>query len=142
FVPQPPPVVAVETVVRGSTHKTASEQNATAYFRTVAGLIRQGALALEHAHQLGVVHRDVKPANLLLDERGHLWITDFGLALFQANLQLTRTGDMLGTMRYMSPEQASGDRVVLDHRTDVYSLGVTLYELLTLEPVVAGAEPH
>jgi serine/threonine protein kinase len=137
-----PPNAALETAVRGSTHKTASERNSAAYFRTIAGLIRQAALALEHAHQLGVVHRDVKPANLLLDERGHLWITDFGLALFHANLQLTRTGDMLGTMRYMSPEQTSGDRVVLDHRTDIYSLGVTLYELLTLEPVVAGAEPH
>ncbi len=133
----PPP-----TVIASSTRKTASERNSAAYFRTAAGLIRQAALALGHAHQLGVIHRDIKPANLLLDERGNLWVTDFGLAHFQANMQLTRTGDMLGTLRYMSPEQASGDRVVLDHRADVYSLGVTLYELLTLEPVIRGDEPH
>jgi serine/threonine protein kinase len=131
-----------QTAIPGSTRKTASERNAAAYFRTVAGLIRQAALALEHAHQLGVIHRDIKPANLLLDERGNLWVTDFGLAHFQANMQLTRTGDMLGTLRYMSPEQTSGDRVVLDHRADIYSLGVTLYELLTLEPVIRGDEPH
>jgi eukaryotic-like serine/threonine-protein kinase len=138
----PPTARELDTFVHSSTFKTASERNANAYFRTAAGLIRQAALALDHAHQLGVVHRDIKPANLLLDDRGNLWVTDFGLALFQANLQLTRTGDMLGTMRYMSPEQASGDRVVLDHRTDIYSLGLTLYELLTLQPAVAGDEPH
>jgi serine/threonine protein kinase len=136
------PAPSQETLVHRSTFKTASERNASAYNRTAAGLIRQAALALEHAHQLGVIHRDIKPANLLLDERGNIWITDFGLALFQANLQITRTGDMLGTMRYMSPEQASGDRVVLDHRTDIYSLGITLYELLTLQPAIAGGDPH
>jgi serine/threonine protein kinase len=141
--PQSPPTACeLDTFVHSSTFKTASERNANAYFRTAAGLIRQAALALDHAHQVGVVHRDIKPANLLLDDRGNLWVTDFGLALFQANMQLTRTGDMLGTMRYMSPEQASGDRVVLDHRTDIYSLGLTLYELLTLQPAVDGDEPH
>jgi len=149
FVPAPPIAVAAAasieaaaTKARSSTIRTANERNTSAYFRTIAGLIRQAALALEHAHQSGVIHRDIKPANLLLDERGNLWVTDFGLAQFQANMQLTRTGDMLGTLRYMSPEQASGDRVVLDHRTDIYSLGVTLYELLTLEPAIDGDEPH
>jgi hypothetical protein len=136
------PPVAAATKAHSSTFRTASERNTSAYFRTIAGLIRQAALALDHAHQSGVIHRDIKPANLLLDERGNLWVTDFGLAQFQANMQLTRTGDMLGTLRYMSPEQASGDRVVLDHRTDIYSLGVTLYELLTLEPAIDGDEPH
>jgi serine/threonine protein kinase len=146
----PPPIIdvvtpsaaATKTKERSSTIRTASERNTSAYFRTIADLIRQAALALDHAHQSGVIHRDIKPANLLLDERGNLWVTDFGLAQFQANMQLTRTGDMLGTLRYMSPEQASGDRVVLDHRTDIYSLGVTLYELLTLEPAIDGDEPH
>jgi serine/threonine protein kinase len=112
------------------------------YYRRVAGLMAQAAEALEYAHQQGVVHRDIKPGNLLVDARGHLWITDFGLAHFQVDTGLTQTGDVLGTVRYMSPEQASGQRVVLDHRTDVYSLGATFYELLTLNPVFAGASRH
>src|SRR5262249_48545762 len=77
----------------------------TAHFRTVAGLGVQAAEALEHAHQEGVVHRDVKPSNLLLDARGKLWVTDFGLARFQHDSTLTASGDLLGTLRYMSPEQ-------------------------------------
>jgi WD40 repeat protein/serine/threonine protein kinase len=108
------------------------------FFRTVAHLGVQAAEALEHAHQLGVIHRDVKPANLLVDVRGNLWVTDFGLAHCQSLAGLTMTGDLMGTLRYMSPEQALVQRVVVDHRTDVYSLGVTLYELLTLEPAFAG----
>ncbi len=76
-----------------------------------------------------MVHRDVKPANLLIDDAGRLWVTDFGLALMQSDTRLTMTGDLVGTLRYMSPEQALAQRVVVDHRTDVYSLGATLYEL-------------
>ena len=111
----------------------------SAFFRNVAGLGLQAAEALEYAHLQGVVHRDIKPENLLLDVRGNLWITDFGLAQFyDADGGLTRTGDLLGTLRYMSPEQASGRAVVLDQRTDVYSLGLTLYELLTLERAIPG----
>ncbi len=105
-----------------------------AYFRNIARLGMEAAEALEHAHQEGIVHRDVKPANLMIDARGHLWVTDFGLARLQNDSGLTFTGDVLGTLRYMSPEQALGRRGLLDHRTDIYSLGVTLYELLTLEP--------
>src|SRR5205085_5778169 len=101
----------------------------------------QAAEALDHAHQAGIVHRDVKPANLMLDERGNLWVTDFGLAHVQhSEASLTRTGDLVGTLRYMSPEQALAKRVVIDHRTDVYSLGVTLYELLTLHPALDGRD--
>jgi hypothetical protein len=111
-----------------------------AYFRTVANLGIQAAEALEHAHQMGVVHRDIKPGNLLLDTRGNLWITDFGLAQFQAGPDLTMTGDLIGTLRYMSPEQVLAKRVVIDHRTDIYSLGATLYELLTLEPPFSGKD--
>jgi serine/threonine protein kinase len=109
-------------------------------FRAVARLGAQAAEALEHAHQLGVVHRDIKPGNLLLDARGELWVTDFGLAQVQGDPKLTLTGDLVGTLRYMSPEQALAKRVPIDHRTDVYSLGVTLYELLTLEPAFAGTD--
>jgi serine/threonine protein kinase len=108
------------------------------FFRTAARLAAQAADALEHAHQFGIVHRDIKPANLLVDENGQLWVTDFGLAQFHADVSLTQTGDILGTLRYMSPEQANGQRVLLDHRTDVYSLGATLYELVTLEPIFPG----
>lgn len=108
------------------------------YFEAVARLGLQAAEGLEYAHQLGVVHRDIKPANLLLDVQGTLWITDFGLAQLQTDGGLTQPGDMLGTFRYMSPEQASGKAVVLDQRTDIYSLGLTLYELLTLERAVRG----
>jgi serine/threonine protein kinase/Tfp pilus assembly protein PilF len=108
------------------------------YFRTVARLGAQVAQALEHAHQQGIVHRDIKPANLLVDGRGDVWVTDFGLAQFWSDARLTRTGDVLGTLRYMSPEQALANRVPVDHRTDLYSLGATLYELLTLQPTFPG----
>lgn len=108
------------------------------FFRTVARLIRDAALALEYAHKSGVVHRDIKPGNLLVDRTGNLWITDFGLAQFHEEIGPTRTGDLLGTLQYMSPEQASGQRVVLDARTDVYSLGATLYEMLAIRPMFDG----
>jgi WD40 repeat protein/serine/threonine protein kinase len=111
------------------------------YCRDVAGLGIQVAEALEYAHQEGVIHRDIKPSNLLLDDRGQVWITDFGLAHIQGAEDLTLTGDVLGTLRYMSPEQANGrNRKLLDDRTDVYSLGVTLYELLTLRPAFTAED--
>jgi serine/threonine protein kinase len=108
------------------------------YFRAIAAMVLQAAEALAYAHRLRVVHRDIKPANLLLDSRGTLWITDFGLAQMYSDSNLTQTGDLLGTLRYMSPEQASGRAVVLDQRTDIYSLGITFYELLTLERAFPG----
>jgi eukaryotic-like serine/threonine-protein kinase len=120
-----------------STERSAREP---AFFRKAAQLGIQAAEALEHAHQLGVIHRDVKPANLLVDVAGNLWVTDFGLAHCQSQAGLTMTGDLVGTLRYMSPEQVLAQRVVVDHRTDVYSLGVTLYELLTLEPAFPGCD--
>lgn len=114
-----------------STHRLVRSRE---FFQLVAQIGIQAANALEHAHQMGVVHRDIKPSNLLLDADSHLLVTDFGLARTNLATELTMTGDLVGTLRYMSPEQASGNVHVLDHRTDIYSLGVTLYELLTLRP--------
>ena len=110
--------------------------------REIARLGGQAAEALEHAHGLGVVHRDIKPANLMIDSAGELWITDFGLARFRGDVSLTRSGDLVGTLRYMSPEQALARRGVVDQRTDIYALGLTLYELLTLRPAFDGRDHH
>jgi eukaryotic-like serine/threonine-protein kinase len=125
------------SLVAGSISTQRSQRNSE-FFRTAARLMVQAAEALEHAHSFGVIHRDIKPANLLIDTRGNLWVTDFGLAQIMADGQLTHTGDLVGTLAYMSPEQAGGGRAPLDHRTDIYSLGATLYEMLTLEPLFGG----
>jgi WD40 repeat protein/serine/threonine protein kinase len=102
------------------------------YWQSVARVGLQVASGLEHAHQQGVLHRDIKPSNLLLDTRGTVWITDFGLAKEADDRQnLTDSGDVLGTLRYMPPEAFDGQA---DVRSDVYSLGLTLYELLALQP--------
>src|SRR5438132_274160 len=99
---------------------------------------------------MGVVLRDIKPGNLMLDNSGGLWITDFGLAKLASPAgiasparqggEITLTGDLIGPLRYMSPEQALAKHGLIDHRTDIYSLGATMYELLTLKPAVAGAD--
>jgi tetratricopeptide (TPR) repeat protein len=111
-----------------------------AAFRQIAEWGIQAAEALEHGHSIGIVHRDIKPANLLIDGHGALWVTDFGLARTAADAGLTMTGDVLGTLRYMSPEQALARHGLMDHRTDVYSLGATLYELLTGRPAIEGQD--
>jgi serine/threonine protein kinase/WD40 repeat protein len=106
------------------------------YWQTVAQIGVQVADALEYAHRQGIVHRDIKPSNLLLDARGTVWVTDFGLAKAADQQNLTHTGDILGTLRYMPPEAFEGKS---DHRGDIYSAGLTLYELLALRPAF-GAE--
>lgn len=123
------------------------------FFRTAARFGYQTATALEHSHGLGVLHRDIKPANLLIDDKGDLWVTDFGLARLKEGVELTRTNELPGTLRYMCPERVMGQSSGDDVRGDVYSLGATLHELLTLQPVydardsqellrqVAGGEP-
>lgn len=104
--------------------------------RFVARLGLQVAEALHYAHGLGTLHRDVKPGNLLLETSDHLWVTDFGLAKALEAEGLTHSGDVLGTLQYMAPEQFAGS---YDARSEVYALGVTLYELLTLRPAFAGS---
>jgi WD40 repeat protein/serine/threonine protein kinase len=101
------------------------------YWQSTARIGFQVADALEYAHKQGVQHRDIKPSNLLLDTQGTVWITDFGLAKADDQQNLTHTGDLLGTLRYMPPEAFEGRT---DARGDVYALGLTLYELLTLRP--------
>jgi WD40 repeat protein/serine/threonine protein kinase/tetratricopeptide (TPR) repeat protein len=101
------------------------------YWQSVAQIGVQVADALEYAHRQGVQHRDIKPSNLLLDTRAAVWVTDFGLAKVDDQPNLTDTGDILGTLRYMPPEAFAGQT---DARSDVYALGLTLYELLALRP--------
>jgi WD40 repeat protein/serine/threonine protein kinase len=137
--PEAPPLPASRTGPARPATSGSSTRNRE-YVRGAARLALQAAEALDHAHARGIVHRDIKPGNLLLDARGRLWIADFGLAQVRGDDRLTLSGDVLGTLRYMSPEQALGRRVVIDGRTDIYSLGVTLYELLTLRPAVDGRD--
>ena len=101
------------------------------YWNAVAEIGIQVSRALAYAHGYGVWHRDIKPSNLLIDRSGTVWLVDFGLARIADDNELTQTGDLLGTLRYMAPEQVVGE---FDHRSDVYSLGLTLYELLTFRP--------
>ncbi len=109
------------------------------YWRNVAGIGAQVAGALHYAHKQGTLHRDIKPANLLLDARGTVWVTDFGLAKLAEHEDLTTPGGMVGTLRYMAPEQFEGHS---DARSDVYNLGLTLYELLTLRPAFDETSHH
>lgn len=110
-----------------------------AYWQSVARIGVQVANALQHAHDQGVLHRDVKPANLLLDRRGTVWVTDFGLAKGGEQDDLTRTGDVVGTLRYMAPEQFEGNA---EARSEIYALGLSIYEMLALRPAFDETERH
>ncbi len=107
------------------------------YYREVARLGAQVADALAYAHKRGVLHRDIKPPNLVLDAMGNVWITDFGLAKFEEGDDLSQSQDLAGTLAYMAPERFRG---VSDPRCDVYALGATLYEMLTLRPPFREAD--
>ncbi len=132
----------LRTARPGSTFSRHYSEDRAAYCRAVARLGIQAAEALYHAHEYGVLHRDIKPSNLLVDHPGKLWITDFGLARVQNSPGITVTGDIVGTLRYMSPEQAAGEHTLVDTRTDIYGLGATLYELLTLRAAFPGEDRH
>ncbi len=111
-----------------------------AWVRTCLRLVLAAAEALAHAHGRGVVHRDVKPSNLMLTAAGRVVVIDFGLAVAEGTSRMTRSGAFLGSLPYMAPEQVRGDRDALDARSDVYALGVCLYELLTLRsPFESGS---
>lgn len=113
------------------------------YWQNVAGAGIQAASALHYAHANGVLHRDIKPGNLLIDLQGTVWLTDFGLAKMADQVArdgaLTRTGDTVGTLRYLAPERFRG---VVDARSDIYSLGLTLYELATFRPAFDEEDRH
>ena len=113
-----------------STERSNDRQS---FYRRVARIGSQAAEAIHYAHQQGVIHRDIKPSNIMLDRQGQVRITDFGLARILADPNLTASCDVLGTLRYMSPEQVAA-RGIVDHRTDVFSLGLTLFELMTGQP--------
>lgn len=102
-----------------------------------AGIALQAADALAYAHRMGVIHRDIKPGNLLLDEQDTLYVTDFGLVKLADDSSITETGDLLGTLRYLPPEAIQGN---FDERGDVYGLGLTIYELLSGQPAFSEQE--
>jgi serine/threonine protein kinase len=136
--PSPPAAVSGTTAPIGAASASDfSTQDDYRYYRSVAGLGLQAAEALAYAHSQRVLHRDVKPSNLLLDEQGRVWLTDFGLAKDERGDDVTGTGDLVGTLRYMAPERFRGQT---DARCDVYSLGLTLYELLTLRAAFDGTD--
>ena len=107
------------------------------YWQSVARIGLQAADALNYAHSLKTLHRDIKPANLLLDTQGTVWLADFGLAKAAQSENVSLSKDLVGTLRYMAPEQFCGKS---DHRSDIYSLGLTLYELLALRPAYAETD--
>lgn len=128
-----PEKVLTEKIIKEWT--TLRQVNPLEYSRRVALLFAQVAEGLGHAHSHGILHRDIKPSNLMLDKEGVIWITDFGLARINKEEDLTATGQLVGTLRYLAPERL---RKQESAQSDQYSLAATLYEVLTLQPVYDG----
>ena len=129
----------VMELVRGPTLRERLDEQRFLSPEEVVRLGTQVADALGAAHQAGLVHRDIKPANILLCEDGRVMVTDFGIAKIRDDPDVTQTGTMLGTVKYLAPEQVRGER--LDGRADIYALGVVLYESLCARPPFAGETP-
>jgi serine/threonine protein kinase/tetratricopeptide (TPR) repeat protein len=127
---------AAPAVLPGQSELSGVESNYRRYCRNAARIGLQVAEALAYAHARGVIHRDVKPSNLLLDTAGVVWVSDFGLAQTEDH-GLSKPGEVVGTLRYLAPERFRG---ACDARADVYALGLTLYELLTLRPAFGGSD--
>jgi eukaryotic-like serine/threonine-protein kinase len=130
---------ASSVTLPGQAGLSSATDSAHQYARSVARVGLQVAEALDYAHQHGILHRDIKPSNLLLDAHGMVWVTDFGLAKIASDSDLTRTGDIVGTIRYMAPERFEGR---CDVRADIYALGLTLYELLARRPAFDAEDRH
>ena len=115
----------------------AAVSTSNSWWQNIAEIGAQTASALEHAHGNRILHRDIKPANLMIDPANNVWVTDFGLAKQFDSNDLTRTGEVVGTLRYMSPEQLNGNA---DERSDIFGLGLTLYEMAALQPAYAASD--
>lgn len=130
----------IETAFHRNSNSQPTPPSDAEFYRGLAKEMANVADALHAAHTMGIVHRDIKPSNLLIDSSSHVWITDFGLAHVEDGLNLTYSGDIIGTFQYMSPEQASGKRERVDCRSDIYSFGATLYELFTGHSPFSGMD--
>jgi serine/threonine protein kinase/formylglycine-generating enzyme required for sulfatase activity len=119
-----------------------SEELHPGYYRSVAIFLVELAEALQAAHGAGVIHRDVKPQNVLVTPDDHPKLTDFGLARITDESAISMTGDFAGTWLYMSPEQVTASRIEVDHRTDIFSLGIVMYEMLALQRPFDGDTTH
>jgi serine/threonine protein kinase len=124
-------VVASPSTLLESAKSSSASAAARMYFENVARIGIQAADALDYAHRHGVLHRDIKPSNLLIDHGGTIWVADFGLAKTRDDDDLTSTGDVVGTLRYLAPERLQGR---CDATADIYGLGLTLYELAAMRP--------
>ena len=126
--------------LEGPTLQQEVRQKGALPFTRVMYIVGQLADALDYAHQQGLVHRDVKPANIIIGTQDHITLTDFGLVKAASSSKITGEGAAMGTLKYMSPEQAVGKK--LDFRSDIYSLGVVVYEMLVSEPPFTGTTPY